>query len=287
MLLESTSEELELAYSPSSVAKDYRATIADYTRRSALCLEDTASRRIRYGEAPEEYAILFEAPSTAKQALLVFFHGGYWQELAADDSCFPAADLLSHDISYAAVNYTLAPDASISAIVEQCAQALKALTAIRPQARIVIAGSSAGAHLAAMLMTLDWRNYGLSAAPFCAAVLISGVYDLRPLVRTSINRPLKLNPDTAMILSPQFLTVHATTCGSIPGRLHAVVCWGEHETPEFKRQSQDYAAALKSAGLTVSSYEVAGTDHFDIVFDLSNTDSPLGQDTFRLLGEKI
>ncbi|WP_189599021.1 alpha/beta hydrolase fold domain-containing protein, partial [Mesorhizobium sp. M4B.F.Ca.ET.190.01.1.1] len=91
------------------------------------------------------------------------------------------------------MNYTLAPHAAVSTIVSQCTNALISLAIRRPHTRIVIAGSSAGAHLAAMLMSMNWKNFGLNAAPFDGAVLISGIYDLRPLVATYINEPLQLN----------------------------------------------------------------------------------------------
>lgn len=274
-----TPGDLEKAYSPSSVAINYREVVADYRASSRRVLACRESLRLSYGETSDEYIILFEPPGRVADSLLVFFHGGYWQDLSAEDSCFPAASLLSSGIAYAAVNYTLAPHAGVAAIAAQSAKALKKLAISRPKTRIVIAGSSAGAHLAAMLISTDWLGWGQKTEPFHAAVLLSGVYDLRPLVTTYVNQPLGLDVQSATAVSPSFLTVHA----AVP----TVVCWGEHETGEFKRQSREYASQLAQAGASVSCYEVPDRNHFDILFDLTDPASRLGAETIELLlGEK-
>lgn len=274
-----TPEDLDKAYSPSSVAANYREVVANYGESSHRTLARAKSLRLNYGETPDEYVILFESPGRVADSLLVFFHGGYWQDLSAEDFCFPADSLLSSGIAYAAVNYTLAPHASVGTIVAQSAKALKKLASSRPDTRIVIAGSSAGAHLAAMLISTDWQRCGLKTAPFHGAVLLSGVYDLRPLVTTYINEPLGLDIQSATAVSPLFSTAYAT----VP----TVVCWGEHETGEFKRQSREYASQLTRAGASVSCYEVPGRNHFDILFDLTDPATRLGAETIELLlGEK-
>ncbi|PRY04421.1 alpha/beta hydrolase [Paraburkholderia sp. BL25I1N1] len=201
-----TPEDLDKAYSPSTIAANYREVVADYGGSSRSTLARAESLRLSYGETSDEYVILFEPQGRGADSLLVFFHGGYWQDLSAEDSCFPADSLLSSGMAYAAVNYTLAPHASIATIVAQSAKALKKLAASRPNARIAIAGSSAGAHLAAMLIANDWQKWGLSTAPFHAAVLLSGVYDLRPLVTTYINKPLGLDAQSAAVVSPSLST---------------------------------------------------------------------------------
>ncbi len=278
MCNELTPDDPDLAYSPSSVAANYREVIADYETKSLAALRHANAIRVPYGKTSEEYTIVFEPAGSAPDAMLVFFHGGYWQELSAEVSCFPADSLQSRGHAYAAVNYTLAPHATVSTIVAQCATALISLATRRPHARMVIAGSSAGAHLAAMLMSVDWKIFGLNAAPFHGAVLISGIYDLRPLVTTYINEPLRLDLEGAAAMSPQLLPLRV--------RVPTVVCWGEHETSAFKQQSRDYAAFIAQSGGDVSHYEVANRNHFDILFDLSDFASRPGIDTFKLLGDK-
>ncbi|MEZ0605831.1 alpha/beta hydrolase [Paraburkholderia sp. IW21] len=126
-------------------------------------------------------------------SLVVFFHGGYRQELSKEDSSFPAAGFIEQNISFCAVNYELAPRASIGDIVRQCARSVEWLHSQGSSlgfdpTRIVLAGSSAGAHLAAMTAMLLQR--GAHARSLVrGTVLASGIFDLTPLVHTSINTP--------------------------------------------------------------------------------------------------
>ncbi|HWT37529.1 MAG TPA: alpha/beta hydrolase [Paraburkholderia sp.] len=271
--------DLDREYSPSSVAPNFGAIVASYASGSKDTLQRVPFARLSYGERDEEYVLLF-APQSQRESqprsLLVFFHGGYWQELSAYDACFPADALVARDIAYAAVNYTLAPHAPVEVIVAQCCNAVNMLAQRFPATRIVLAGSSAGAHLAAMLMSVYWRTFGMAKAPFSGAVLISGIYDLRPLVTTYVNKALALDVGRAQQLSPMFRPA-VSTCDTI-------VCWGEHETSAFKRQSRGYADYLGQAGARVSAYEVPEKNHFDILFDLTNPESRLGSDTLKLLG---
>lgn len=270
-------EELNYAYSPSSVARDYRGTIKNYAARSDDVLRNHKASNLSFGNSSQEYLLLFEPDSVKWNSMLLFIHGGYWQELSAEESCFMAEAWLGRGIAYAALNYVLAPEASVAEIVQQCVAALKMLRSTHPDARIVIAGSSAGAQLAAMLMSIDWRAHGLDAVPFQGAVLISGIYDLRPLVSTYINEPLKLDIETAESLSPLLLAPVA--------HVPVVICYGEHETDAFKTQSEGYLAHLSSFGAEARGYEVEGRDHFDILFDLCQPVSRVFNDTLSLIGE--
>ncbi len=276
-----TPADLSREYSPSSCAPGFAQVLARYRGLSDEALATHATHAIRYGDLPQEQALLFlpDAPATPPP-LLVYIHGGYWQELSAHDSCFAATAALAQGVSYAAIDYTLAPEASLAQITDQCVQAVACLRQhylqIHPGAAIVVAGSSAGAHLAAMLCTAGpHQGRGGSATLVDGAVLLSGIYDLQPLVATYVNDKLGLDGAEARRLSPQLLV--ATT--TVP----TLVCWGEHETPEFKRQSREYAARLRSSGQLAGAYEVPGVNHFDIVFGLCDPASRLGRDTLGLL----
>lgn len=272
-------DDLEREYSPSSRAPAFKEIVAQYQ------LASDAARRLhgpvvrRYGERPDERVLLMNASGRDNPPLLVYFHGGYWQELSAQASLFPGPACVARGISYAAVDYTLAPSARLGTIVKQCAQAVATVvTAYRkthPEARVVLCGSSAGAHLAAMMATIDWRAWGCARMLFDGAVLLSGIYDLQPLVPTSINAKLGLDPPEAARLSPQLLELKSP----VP----ALVAWAEHETAEFKRQSQDFAHRMRLAGMSCAELEVPGRNHFDIPFDLCDWATPLGSSTLHLL----
>jgi arylformamidase len=273
--------EREREYSPSSCLAAIEPFLDAYVARSRDAeTRFRCQKNLLWGERPDEIFDYFPA-AFAHAPLLVYFHGGYWQEHSKDESLFAAPDCVGNGIAFAAIDYTLAPRASVGFIVEQCRRAIASLhrqaAALGFDARrIYVAGNSAGAHLAAMLLVAGWQTaYGLADDVVAGAVLLSGIYDLEPLVGTYIDAALHLTDEDVAALSPLRLKA---------GRpVRTVVAWGDNETAEFKRQSRAFAAALMESGFPVSAFELAGTNHFDIVFGLANRGSVLGEATLALI----
>jgi arylformamidase len=276
-----TLAERERQYSPSSCVAAIEPFLDAYVARSRdaetrfRCQKD-----LLWGERPDETFDYFPAAS-AGAPLLVYIHGGYWQEHSKDESLFAAPDCVANGIAFAAINYTLAPQASVATIVEQCRRAISSLHRQAAKLgfdarRIYVAGSSAGAHLAAMLLVAGWQAaYGLPDDIVAGAVLLSGIYDIEPLIGTYIDAALHLTAEDAVTLSPLRLKL---------GRpVKTIVAWGDNETDEFKRQSRAFASALVRSGFPVSAFEIAGTNHFDIVFGLANRESVLGQAAVEMI----
>ncbi len=281
-------ERLEREYLPSSVLDSIDPFLRAYAERSREALTELEWRRdLRYG--PGEDDVLDLAPAGPDAPLLVFFHGGYWQELGKADALFPAPGLVAHGIGYAAVEYTLAPQARLDGIVDQARRSVAFLARNAGQLgidadRIHVAGHSAGAQLAAMTM-LSGRRDPAEPAPKprvgmpAGGVLVSGVYDLEPLIGTSINDALGLDVETARRNSPLLLcgARAAATAGREPPLPPLVVCWGEIEPSEFGRQGREFSAAWSAAGGQVDQLEVARRNHFDILFDLADATTALGR----------
>ena len=257
----------EREYSPSSaIGGDYAPYLARYRALSADAHRTLTVRRdLRYGPALRASLDFFPAPPAASTpGLLVYLHGGYWQELAKEDSAFLAPGWHAAGVAHAAVGYTLAPQAGLPAIVAESRSALAWLQAHAAAlgfdaGNIVVAGSSAGGYLAAACAD------GFPT-PLRGIVPVSGIFDVAPLVGTSINAPLGLDAATAASLD--LLQ---------PGRRFrpAVVAWGEIETAEFKRQSRAFASRLADVGTPHTAMEIAGRNHFDVVLDLGDPASAL------------
>ncbi|MEM9745758.1 MAG: alpha/beta hydrolase [Actinomycetota bacterium] len=288
-----TPGERERAYSPSSVLPDgdYGPFVAAYRRES-----DEAWTRVRatagattvvlpYGDR-ESQTIDVAVPAAAgtpvgsadagAPPLLAFIHGGYWQELSKLDSRFAAADCVDRGWAFAAIDYTLAPDATVDEIVDECRRAMRSLHAAADElgvdpGRIVVSGSSAGAHLAAMA-ALDPVA---PAGHLAAAVLLSGVYELEPLIGTSIDEAVALDVETAHRLSP----LRADLDGFPP----TLVVHGENETTEFVAQSHAMADALRLVDVPVSTLEIPDRNHFDVVLALAQRGTRLGDSVAELV----
>lgn len=264
---------LESDYTPSSVSKHPAPWYIDeYASRSAATLAKLGNKvsREHYGPGADEYVVLARQARTSP--LLVFIHGGYWKALSADECAMWAADALDAGFSFASINYTLAPTATLERIVMQCRTAydwLLGSSGLEPM-RVVVSGSSAGGHLAAMVSTANPQPVRCDGA-----ILLSGVFDLRPLVSTTVNEPLGLTVPDAVRLSPAHLRVTA-----IP---HVRAFVGGEETQAFKAQSNAYVEKLQTAGLDATSQIIAGRDHFDLIYDLITPGTELGDTTIGLL----
>ena len=255
--------EREREYSPSScIGGDYMPYLRAYADRSASARREHPPRTLRYGPGEPQTIDLFMPSTVARPSVLVFFHGGYWQELSKRESAFAAPQCLAHGIAYAAVDYTLAPKATLSAIVDECRTAVACLAEVGP---LVVAGSSAGAHLAAMVANERLKG----------VVLVSGIFELEPLIGTSINTALCLDVAEAARNSPMRRPLE--------GFPPSLVCWGDNETDQFKRQSRAFAQALHVAGAECSVFECPGRNHFDVILDLADPATELGRRTLDLL----
>lgn len=250
--------DLEREYSPSSmVGGDAGPFLADYARRSAEaraaldCVEDQ-----HYGPGAAQRLDLFPGPAPNGR-LFVFVHGGYWQELSHKDSAPMAPQVVAAGQSFAAIDYTLAPRGTIEDMVAETAAALAWLAEATGATAMTVAGHSAGAHLVASQLA---GEAGLPAV-VDRLILISGVYDLRPLARTPINDALGLDEARAGALSPLLQAPR-------PGPAVRLVV-GDFDTAQFIAQSHAYADHLRGHGIAASCAVVPGRNHFDIITDVS------------------
>ncbi|NND14107.1 MAG: alpha/beta hydrolase fold domain-containing protein [Acidimicrobiia bacterium] len=251
-------DEHERQYSPSSIVPDAAELIGRYRSGSAAVRSARAFETVAYGPDMEQYVDIFWGASSRVH---VFIHGGYWQELSGANSSFLAPSFCERGTSYVGVGYRLAPRASVEEILADIDLALRVIrqrvVSERGDCQIVLSGSSAGAHLAAMTA----RSHRLAGL-----MLISGIYDIVPLIRTYVNDALSLDHDRAARLSPLRLPPPATTNPT-------VIAFGELETDAFKQQSEAFASHWNLP----PPLEIAGRNHFDVVHDLADVSTILGR----------
>jgi arylformamidase len=263
-------------YPESMTSFDWRTASADEVdwqySPSKFALRPLTEYFAEYRARSESYAP--ELLVRPQQPLLIYIHGGYWQALSANDSRFNAADAQRLGISLHAVEYTLAPQATVEQIVHEClVDVARIIDQLQPT-RVVLAGSSAGAHLAAMC-----ARDAVVAPQLHGVALLSGVYDIRPLVVTPTNDALHLDENTAARVSPQLLN-------SSSQLRNALLAVGQHESSEFIRQNAEYAEHLSQVGTEVESVVVPQRDHFDLPYDLLSAGTTVGDWVLSILKEE-
>ncbi|NWH22580.1 KFA formamidase, partial [Grus americana] len=231
------------------------------------------SLHVPYGDGErEKLDVYFPTDPSGTFPVLVYIHGGYWQCLSKDESGFAAPPLVSRGVGVVAVGYDTAPEGHMDAMVLQVRRSLAFLAQQYPGIRgIYLCGHSAGAHLAAMVLSTDWTEYGV-VPDIKGAVLVSGVYDLEPILHTYVNDALNMSREVARRNSPMLCVSPAA-----PAACEVLVAMAQHDSPEFRRQSQEYGQALRAAGWSVSLLDLAGVDHFDIIEKLSEESFVLTQ----------
>ena len=273
---------LDLQYNARATVPDISPMLRDYAAISAQARETLpCALNVSYGAHPDETLDIFPAQGESPGPVLIYLHGGYWRLLSKDDSSFMAPTLTQAGMTVIAVNYSLAPAVTLDHIVDQTRRAVTWVQRHIAQyhgdaRRLIIAGSSAGGHLAGMVLANGWQeNYGMDSTAVAGAVLLSGLYDLTPLVDTHINDWMRLSHEDARRNSPIFALPQL---GS-----PILVSYGSNETAEFKRQSHDYLAAWRARGFQGEYVEMPDTNHFDLVLHLNRLESPLVQKLLKLL----
>lgn len=249
---------VEALYNNRAAVPDHPAVMARWKASAEAARALHPLVRLAYGPGPRETIDLFEAEEPAAGGpVVVFIHGGYWQAL--DPSWFSgiAPAFLAHGVGLAIPAYDLCPDVPLARIVDQMRAAVD-MVAVRTGRGPVVSGHSAGGHLAACL---------LSEGRAAAAVAISGVFDLEPLIETSLNTALGLDVATARALSP----LH----GAVPqgGVLDCVV--GGDETAAFLEQSRTMADVWGAQGAVTRYQALSGLNHFTVLDPLYQSDSDL------------
>ena len=222
-----------------------------------------------YGPAERQRYDLFRPKGvTGSAPLVVFIHGGYWQRGDRKDNIFLARELNARGVSVALPSYTLCPAVRVADIVAELRRFLKAVWE-RTNERPVVVGHSAGGHLAAAMLATDWSQVGGVPADLVrSAYALSGVFDLAPLIGTSINDAVKLDAASASEMSPILWPVP-------PRDRTFVAAAGGNESQEFIRQSLAIAGAWSRAGVKAECVVVPEANHFTIVDELARPESAM------------
>lgn len=232
---------------------------------------------IEYGSTPGQKLDILGTDLTDDAPILVYVHGGYWQQLSREISRYPAMSLYQARIKTIVVGYDLCPAVTLAEIVNQIQNAARFVFeyAEKMGSRgVYFAGHCAGAHLVAkVLSNVEFLDNTPGSMRLQGAFLISGMYDLREVVRTSINKVLQLPKEWAVPLSPQFdCFTHLQE-----RRVRIYILAAQNDSPSYKKQSREFYELLHNTCLMQNMYlEIKdNVDHFDIVECFTKDDNYL------------
>lgn len=233
--------------------------------RAGLSAAGQADLDIPYGPAERNRLDLFH-PEGTPRGLAVFVHGGFWKAFDKSSWSHLAAGPLAHGFSIAMPSYRLCPEVRISEIAEEIGAAIGE-AAGRVDGSIRLAGHSAGGQLVTRMVC---RNTPLNTDVvdrIDRTVSISGVHDLRPIIKTEMNDTLRIDRMEALKESPALLEPIGET---------RLVCWvGAGERAEFIRQNALLASIWKGLGAATASIEEPDRHHFNVIEGLAEPDHPL------------
>jgi len=276
-------------YNARAAIPEHPAILQSWFERSAQaraelpCVLDVA-----YGAAASETLDIFKpmvsgGRSAGPAPVLVYIHGGYWRALNKRDQSFVASHFAEAGAVVVLPNYALAPAVTVKHIVLQLVQAVAWVYRHigrygGDRARIVVAGHSAGGHLAAMMLACQWREVAgdLPAQVVQSALALSGVFELEPLRHAPfLRQDLNLSRGEAALLSPALMPAPAH------GRLAALV--GGDESSEFQRQNALIRQAWGAQRVTLCE-AVPGHHHMSVLDTLACPEGRSHQVALQLLG---
>ncbi len=261
--------DYEAEYNNRARVPEHMAIIGQWGRDASAARDELGGPRdLAYGDAPRNVLDGFTPTDPINGAVVMFIHGGYWQALDKSSFSHMARGPVAHGVSVYIPSYTLCPDVQISDIIAEMRTAAMAVHRLTGRL-VVVAGHSAGGHLAAALLATDWPAISddLPADLVTSAYSISGVFELAPLVHTSINGALGLDAASAAAVSPALWAAPTgKTCDAVVGGA---------ESSEFHRQSADLAHSWGAAGVATRYESVPHANHFDVIAPMADPDSAM------------
>ena len=239
-------------------------------------------QRVAYGPTEAEKLDIYK---TRRQnaPVVIYIHGGAWRNGTAKDFAFPAEMFMNAGAHFVVPDFVQVQDAGGS-LLPMIEQVRRAVTWVYKNAasfggdaeRTFITGHSSGAHLAGVTLVTDWVNdYGLPPDVIKGGLLVSGMYDLKPVRLSKRSEYVKFTDEIEEKLSSQR---HLDKLNA-----PVIIAYGTQETPEFQRQSREFAAAVKAAGKPVELIVGAGFNHFEMQETFANPYSIAGRAALALM----
>jgi arylformamidase len=257
-------KELDDAYDQSVYAPNLRQITGRYvTNSEAVRARIGAPKRFAYGSTPIEGLDLYAA-KTPNAPVQVFIHGGAWRGGLAKDFATPAEMFVEAGAHLVVLDFNNVIETK-GDLMPMARQVRNAVGWVYKNAasfggdpnRLYVSGHSSGGHLAGVVLTTDWgKDFGLPRDILKGVVCCSGMFDLKPARLSKRSEYVQFTDEMEHALSPQRHLEHINC--------PVTLVYGTLETPEFQRQSRDFAAAVQAAGKPARLVVAQGYNHFEV-----------------------
>ena len=278
--LDYTQAELDAAYDQRVYAPNREEIVAWYGAEGARVRARLELRRsVPYGNGEDETLDIFPAKSGSESTfgapVHIHIHGGRWTLFTKDEESFIAPTFVSAGAACVVPDFSNIPKVRIPEMVAQVKSAIawtyrNAASFGGDPERIHLSSHSSGSHLAGVALLTDWeKEFGLPGDVVKSALLVSGMYDMRPVMLSARSSYVKLTDEEVLALSAILQ----------PEKSHTplTLVYGEKETPEFRRHPKAYSEALAAAGKPVKVVEIPGVNHFEILRQLGEPGSEVAR----------
>lgn len=239
-----------------------------------------APRSFAYGPTAIERLDVYPT-ARPKAPVMVFLHGGAWRGGDARSQAYPAETFVQAGAHWVVPDFATVMDVGLDGMVAQVRRAVAWVAQHAAEfggdpGHIYVGGHSSGGHLAGNALVTDWtKDFGLPAELVKGGLCISGMYDLKAVRLSARSAYVKFDDRIEHELSP---LRHLDRL-----RAPVVVAYGDRDSPEFQRQSREFAAALERAGRLRGLLVGRGLNHFEMPETLARADGLLGRAALELM----
>ena len=282
--LDMDQKELDDAYDQSVYAPNQQLLAKRRAAASAAALERLgAPERVRYGPSENEKLDIYKTHKS-NAPVNVYVHGGAWRHGQAKDFAAPAEMFVNAGANFVVVDFVQIHEAG-GDLLPMAKQVRSAVAWVYKNAasfgadanKLYITGHSSGAHLSGCTLITDWqKEFGLPENILKGGLLLCGMYDLKPVRLSKRSEYVNFTDEIEEKLS----SIRHLDKLNAP----ITVCYGTEETPEFQRQSRDFAAAVKTAGKSVELLVGEALNHFEMQETLANPYAIGGRAALKMLG---
>jgi len=276
-------KELDDAYDQTVYAPNQQLLAKRRAAASASAYERLKPERAAYGVSEHEKLDIYRTHKP-NAPVNIYVHGGAWRNGQAKDFAAPAEMFVNAGANYVVLDFVQIAEAQGN-LLPMARQVRSAVAWVYKNAasfggnpnRLYITGHSSGAHLSGCALVTDWeKDFGLPMNILKGGTLLCGMYDLKPVRLSKRSEYVKFTDEVEEKLSS---IRHLDKL-----RAPITLCYGTEETPEFQRQSRDFAAAVQAAGKPVELLVGESLNHFEMQETLANPYGIGGRAALKMLG---